>query len=72
MSRSVSAFEGLNVLDISDRLSGAFAARFFGDFGADVLLAEPPGGHCLRHEMPVSECSNTGDQNKNVVIYRYM
>ena len=67
MSRSVSAFEGLNVLDISDRLSGAFAARFFGDFGADVLLAEPPGGHCLRHEMPVSECSNTGDSDAGCV-----
>ena len=67
MSRSVSAFEGLNVLDISDRLSGAFAARFFGDFGADVLLAEPPEGHCLRHETPVSECSNTGDSDAGSV-----
>lgn len=47
-----SAFEGLNVLDLSNRLSGAFAARLFGDFGAEVTLAEPPDGHPLRHEPP--------------------
>ncbi|MEM7017701.1 MAG: CoA transferase [Pseudomonadota bacterium] len=46
------AFEGLRVLDLSDRLSGAFAARLFGDFGADVILAEPPEGHLLRLEPP--------------------
>jgi crotonobetainyl-CoA:carnitine CoA-transferase CaiB-like acyl-CoA transferase len=47
-----SPYEGLRVLDLSDRLSGAFAARLFGDFGADVILAEPPGGHPLRCEPP--------------------
>ncbi len=45
-------FDDLLVLDLSDRLSGAFAARLFGDFGADVVLAEPPGGHPLRAEPP--------------------
>ena len=39
-------------MDLSDRLSGAFAARLFGDFGADVILAEPPEGHPLRSEPP--------------------
>ena len=63
LSESVSAFQGLNVLDLSDRLSGAFAARFFGDFGADVLLAEPPGGHCLRHELPLEEGANTNNSS---------
>ena len=65
MSESVSAFQGLNVLDVSDRLSGAFAARFFGDFGADVLLAEPPGGHCLRHELPLEESANTNNPSSD-------
>ena len=46
------AFDGLRVVDLSDRLSGAFAARLFGDFGADVILAEPPEGHPLRYEPP--------------------
>lgn len=45
---------GLRVVDLSDRLSGAFAARLLGDFGADVVLAEPPTGHPLRHEPPFS------------------
>lgn len=52
MSLSSGVFDHLSVLDISNRLSAAFAARFFGDFGADVLLAEPPAGHCLRSEPP--------------------
>ena len=44
--------DDLRVLDLSDRLSGAFAARLFGDFGADVLMVEPPEGHPLRQEPP--------------------
>ena len=46
------AFDGVRVVDLSDRLSGAWAARLFGDFGADVVLAEPPEGHALRGEPP--------------------
>lgn len=46
------AFAGLRVVDLSDRLSGAWCARLFADMGADVLLAEPPAGHALRFEPP--------------------
>ena len=46
------AFGSVRVVDLSDRLSGAWAARLFGDYGADVVLAEPPEGHALRHEPP--------------------
>ena len=53
MSNLASAYSGLNVLDLSSRLSGAFAARLFGDLGADVVIAEPPGGHVLRRERPL-------------------
>jgi len=49
MTRS---FDGVRVVDLSDRLSGAFATRLFGDYGVDVVLAEPPTGHPLRHEPP--------------------
>ena len=48
-------FHGLRVIDLSDRLSGAFAARLFGDFGAEVVLAESPKGHPLRGEPPFLE-----------------
>ena len=46
------ALRGLRVIDLSNRLSGAYAARLFGDFGANVILAEPADGHALRHEAP--------------------
>lgn len=46
------AFAGLRVIDLSTRLSGAWAARLFADFGAEVTMLEPPEGHPLRHEPP--------------------
>ena len=51
-ARGPQAFAHLRVLDLSEKLSGAYAARMFGDFGADVVLAEPPEGHPLRDEPP--------------------
>ena len=42
----------MRVLDLSERLSGAYSARLMGDFGADVLLVEPASGHELRREPP--------------------
>ena len=48
----VPAYEGLVVVDLSRRLSGAFAARLFADHGADAAMLEPPEGHPLRHEAP--------------------
>lgn len=55
MSATIAAYQGLNVLDLSTRLSGAFSARLFGDYGADVLLAEPRDGHTLRGEPPFAD-----------------
>lgn len=49
------AFEDIRVLDLSNRLSGAWAARLFGDFGADVILVENEEGHPLRKEPPFLE-----------------
>jgi crotonobetainyl-CoA:carnitine CoA-transferase CaiB-like acyl-CoA transferase len=53
MTEALSVFPDLHVLDMSSRLSGAFCARLLGDFGADVVLAEPPEGHPLRWEEPL-------------------
>ena len=39
---------GLRVVDLSDRLSGAFAAFLFADFGADVVQAEAITAQGLR------------------------
>ena len=48
----VPAYDGLVVVDLSRRMSGAFAARLFADHGAEVVMLEPPEGHPLRHEAP--------------------
>ena len=52
MSNKQCAFEGIKVLDLSTRLSGAWAARLFGDFGAEVLLPETADGHFTRNCQP--------------------
>ncbi|MCA9854494.1 MAG: CoA transferase, partial [Dehalococcoidia bacterium] len=46
------SYSDLRVLDLSTRLSGAFAARLFGDLGADVVMLENPQGHPLRLQPP--------------------
>ncbi len=35
---------GIRILDLSQYLPGPFAARMLGDFGAEVVKVEPPGG----------------------------
>ena len=52
------SFEGVKVLDLSDRISGAWAARLFGDFGAEVILAEPEEGHIARSLRPKMKASD--------------
>ena len=66
------AFEGIQVLDLSDRLSGAFASRLFGDFGGEVVMGEGEAGHPLRLNDTLHRYANwnkksvhlaTGDQD---------
>lgn len=42
------AHEGLRVLDLSETIGGQFCSRMLADFGAEVLLIEPPGGSKIR------------------------
>ena len=42
------ALDGIRVLDLSRRASGAWCTRLLADFGAEVVMLEPPGGHPLR------------------------
>ncbi|MGH1489356.1 MAG: CoA transferase [Acidimicrobiales bacterium] len=41
-------FSGLRVVDLSDRLPGAFASRLFGDLGAEVIQVRSPIDHAER------------------------
>jgi benzylsuccinate CoA-transferase BbsE subunit len=45
------ALAGLRVLDLADQ-SGALAGKLLAGLGADVVLAEPPEGSCLRRLPP--------------------
>ena len=42
------ALSDLRVVDLSNRIAGAFCAKLFADFGADVIKVEPPSGDPTR------------------------
>ncbi|MHA1972088.1 MAG: CaiB/BaiF CoA transferase family protein [Candidatus Hodarchaeales archaeon] len=44
--------KNIRVLDLTDNLPGPFASQILGDFGADVIKIEPPGGDRVRHYPP--------------------
>ncbi len=44
------ALEGLRVVDLTTTPAGAEVTQLFADFGADVVLVEPPGGSPLREQ----------------------
>src|SRR5438552_781201 len=46
------ALSDLCVLDLSTEVSGPYCAKVFGDFGADVIKVEPPGGEAGRRLEP--------------------
>ncbi len=49
------ALDDLRVLDLSTEVAGPFCARLLGDFGADVIKVEPPGGETGRNLEPLSD-----------------
>ena len=46
------ALGGVRVLDLGGDIAGSFCARLLGDYGADVIKVEPPGGADLRRMGP--------------------
>ncbi|HLY83505.1 MAG TPA: CoA transferase, partial [Acidimicrobiales bacterium] len=44
------ALGGLLVVDLASTLPGAHASQLFSDFGAEVVVVEPPGGSPLRSQ----------------------
>jgi crotonobetainyl-CoA:carnitine CoA-transferase CaiB-like acyl-CoA transferase len=48
------ALAGIRVLDLSDGIAGQFCTRMLADFGAEVLLAEPPAGSPMRRAAPLA------------------
>jgi crotonobetainyl-CoA:carnitine CoA-transferase CaiB-like acyl-CoA transferase len=62
------ALKEVRVIDLSNTLSGAYAARLFGDFDAEVILAEPEEGHLLRRQAPFIDHEPGPD---NSVLHAY-
>ncbi len=44
-------WSGVRVLELTG-LTGAYATRLWAALGAEVVVAEPPSGHSLRHMAP--------------------
>ena len=43
-------FSDIQILDLSEGMSGSVATMVFADFGADVIKVEPPGGDPYRQD----------------------
>ncbi|HPU50920.1 MAG TPA: CoA transferase [Burkholderiaceae bacterium] len=57
---STQPLSGLRVIEIGDLPAAAYCARFFADFGADVLKIEPPAGDPARAAPPILTDSDPG------------
>ncbi|RSZ63177.1 CoA transferase [Corynebacterium hylobatis] len=64
--------DGIRVLELGNYIAAPFASRIFGDFGADVIKIEKPGGDELRDwRRPVGDISmlfRTVGRNKRSVV----
>lgn len=49
---SPAALAGVRVVELAGGIAAPFAARLLGDFGAQVVKVEPPGGDPLRQDGP--------------------
>lgn len=45
------ALEGLRVVELANAMTGALVGQLLADYGAEVVLVEPPGGTPLREEL---------------------
>lgn len=48
------ALAGVRVIELAEGIAGPFTARLLGDFGADVVKVERPGGDPVRRDGPVA------------------
>tara|TARA_B100000029_G_scaffold185670_1_gene183103 strand:- start:29439 stop:30623 length:1185 start_codon:yes stop_codon:yes gene_type:complete len=52
MVQSEKALDDLVILDLSNSIAAAWCTRLFADFGAKVIMIEPPSGNPLRYLYP--------------------
>lgn len=54
----VGTFAGLRVLELGSVPAAAYCGRIFGDFGAEVIRAEPADGDPVRRQAPLIDIGN--------------
>jgi crotonobetainyl-CoA:carnitine CoA-transferase CaiB-like acyl-CoA transferase len=57
-SSSQSALGFIRVLDLSESVAGQYCCRMLGDYGADVVLVEPPSGSVTREMGPFRDAAD--------------
>ena len=57
--RMAGALAGIRVLDLSNSIAGQFCARMLADYGAEVLLVEPPTGSPMRAAEPCDDAGHS-------------
>src|SRR5665213_2762071 len=55
MASDQPALAGLKVVDATSTVAGQFCGRLFADYGAEVILVEPPDGTATRAEGPFDD-----------------
>jgi crotonobetainyl-CoA:carnitine CoA-transferase CaiB-like acyl-CoA transferase len=55
MAWDLPALAGIKVIDATTTVAGQFCGRLFADYGAEVILAEPPNGSATRREGPFDD-----------------
>ncbi|MDH4146002.1 MAG: CoA transferase, partial [Acidimicrobiia bacterium] len=53
----IQPLSGVRVLELGEGVAGAYCAKLFADFGADVVKIEPPGGSRLRNVLPARDAA---------------
>ncbi|MFI5040659.1 MAG: CoA transferase [Acidimicrobiales bacterium] len=61
---------GLRVLELASE-HAAYAGKLLADFGAEVLLVEPPGGHHTRRFGPFAEELDAGRDDRSLWFWHY-
>ena len=58
MAWELPALAGVSVIDATSTAAGQFCGRLFADYGAEVILVEPPEGAATRREGPFDEAGS--------------